>query len=208
MTFTRALPAGWADGVDAITAPQLNQLDVNISRALDGSAGGSYLPNVGITLDGSAGVNVTTSSRLTVVGSLAMSGTQTQTGGLILSGNGQLSQRILMAPDSDLAFQGGRVDVFTIPGTLSGNRTYTVLATSPVPVTGHMLKIVRTLRNLASEQATPNRATIDFGGAVNTDFLESKFAFWTIMWDGSAWYPVEWSPTNVDLALAIEDSWS
>lgn len=208
MTFTRALPAGWTDAVDPITAPQLNQIDVNISRALDGSAGGLYLPNGTLTIGGSAGVNITTSNNIRVNGTLAMSGTQTQTGGLILSGNGQLSQRILTAPDSDLAFQGGRVDVFTIPGTLSGNRTYTVLATSPVPVTGHMLKIVRTLRNLASEQATPNRATIDFGGAVNTDFLESKFAFWTIMWDGAAWYPVEWSPTNVDLALAIEDSWS
>lgn len=208
MTFTRALPAGWADGVDAITAPQLNQIDVNISRALDGSAGGSYLPNVGITLDGSAGVNVTTSSRLTVVGSLAMSGTQTQTGGLILSGNGQLSQRVLTAPDSDLSFQGARYDVVAIPAALSGDRTYTVLATSPVPVTGHMLKIVRTLRDLSSAMPSNHRATIDFGGAVNTDFLEGKFAFWTIMWDGAAWYPVEWSPTNVDLALAIEDSWS
>ena len=208
MTFTRALPAGWTDGVDAITAPQLNQIDVNISRALDGSAGGSYLPNVGITLGGSAGVNVTTSNTLTVAGTLAMSGTQTQTGGLILSGNGQLSQRILTAPDSDLAFQGGRVDVFHIPYILTGNRTYTVLATSPVPVVGHMLKIVRTVRDIAGTQPTLHRATIDFGGAVNTDFLEIRFAFWTIMWDGSAWYPVEWSPTTIDLALAIEDSWS
>lgn len=208
MTFTRARPAGWTDGVDAITAPQLNQIDVNISRALDGSAGGSYLPNVGITLGGSAGVNVTTSNTLTVAGTLAMSGTQTQTGGLILSGNGQLSQRILTAPDSDLAFQGGRVDVFHIPYILTGNRTYTVLATSPVPVIGHMLKIVRTVRDIAGTHPTLHRATIDFGGAVNTDFLEIRFAFWTIMWDGSAWYPVEWSPTTIDLALAIEDSWS
>ena len=208
MTFTRALPAGWTDGVDAITAPQLNQIDVNISRALDGSAGGSYLPNGALTIDGSAGVNVTTSNTLTVAGTLAMSGTQTQTGGLVLSGNGQLSQRVFDASDSDLAFLGGRVDVFRIPAALTGNRTYTVLATSPVPVTGHMLKIVRTLRDLSSAKPSIHRATIDFGGAVNTDLLEDKFAFWTIMWDGSAWYPVEWSPTNVDLALAIEDSWS
>jgi hypothetical protein len=112
------------------------------------------------------------------------------------------------ASDSDLAFQGGRVDVFRIPAALTGNRTYTVLATSPVPVTGHMLKIVRTLRDLSSAKPSSHRATIDFGGAVNTDLLHDKFAFWIIMWDGAAWYPVEWSPTNVDLALAIEDSWS
>ena len=208
MTFTRALPAGWADGVDPITAPQLNQIDVNISRALDGAAGGTYLPNGALVLDGSAGVTVGTGITFTVAGSLSMSGTQTQTGGLVLSGNGQLSQRVFTAPDADLTFQGGRYDVFRIPAALTGDRTYTVLATSPVPVTGHMLKIVRTLRDLASAKPSSHRATIDFGGAVNTDLLEDKFAFWTIMWDGSAWYPVEWSPTTVDLALAIEDSWS
>jgi hypothetical protein len=208
MTFTRARPAGWTDGVDAITAPQLNQIDVNISRALDGYAGGSYAPNGLITLDGSAGVNVATANTLTVQGQLNMSGTQTQTGGLILLSRGQISQRILNVPDSDLTFQGGRVDVVTIPADLTGNRTYTVLATSPVPVTGHMLKIVRSLRDIAGAMPSIYRATIDFGGAVPTDFLNSRFAYWTIMWDGSAWYPVEWSTTTVDLALAIADSWS
>lgn len=208
MTFTRALPAGWADGVDPITAPQLNQIDVNISRALDGSAGGTYSPQNALVIDGTAGVNVSTSGVLNVVGTLIMPVVQTITGSLVFSGSGQLSQRVLTAPDSDLTFQGGRVDVFCIPAELTGNRTYTVLATSPVPVTGHMLKIVRTLRNLSNAMPSTHRATIDFGGAVNTDFLESKFAFWSIMWDGSAWYPVEWSPTTIDLALAIEDSWS
>lgn len=208
MTFTRALPAGWTDGVDPITAPQLNQIDVNISRALDGAAGGTYLPAGSLVLDGSAGVTVGTGITFTVAGSLNMSGTQTQTNGLVLSGNGQLSQRMFTAPDADLTFQGGRYEVFRIPATLTGDRTYTVLATSPVPVTGHMLKIVRTLRDLSSAKPSSHRATVDFGGAVDTDFLEDKFAFWTIMWDGAAWYPVEWSPTTVDLALAIEDSWS
>lgn len=208
MTFARALPAGWADGVDPITAPQLNKIDVNISRALDGSAGGTYLPNGALVVDGSAGVNITTSNSIRVNGTMTMSGTQTQTGGLVLAGNGQLSQRMFDAPDADLTFQGGRYDVFRIPATLTGDRTYTVLATSPVPVTGHMLKIVRTLLNITSTMVSSYRAEFDFGGLVKTDFYENKFIFWTLMWDGSAWYPVEWSPTTVDVPDAIQDSWA
>ena len=208
MTFTRALPAGWADGVDPITAAQLNQIDVNISRALDGSAGGTYEPQNALVIDGSAGVNVTTSGVLNIAGTLTMPVVQTVTGGLVFSGAGQLSQRVFTAPDADLTFQGGRYDVFRIPATLTGDRTYTVLATSPVPVTGHMLKIVRTLRDLSSTMPSSYRAEFDFGGLVKTDFYENKFIFWTLMWDGSAWYPVEWSPTSVDVPDAIQDSWA
>ena len=56
MTFTRVKPAGWTDDIDTITAAELNALDINITRAIDGNAGGSYSPSANINVtDGSGG---------------------------------------------------------------------------------------------------------------------------------------------------------
>ena len=41
MTISRVNPVGWADG-ETLTATQVNNLDINITKAVDGAAGGSY----------------------------------------------------------------------------------------------------------------------------------------------------------------------
>lgn len=43
MTFARVNPPGW-DEEDDVTPEQMNQLDINVSRALDGNDGGNYNP--------------------------------------------------------------------------------------------------------------------------------------------------------------------
>jgi hypothetical protein len=49
MTFSRAKSAGWITG-DKITPAQINQLDVDHTKAIDGVAGGAYAPTSPIVL--------------------------------------------------------------------------------------------------------------------------------------------------------------
>lgn len=51
MTFTRANPAGWAL-YEVLTSTQMNAVDVNVSRALDGNAGGNYTPSSDLKVHG------------------------------------------------------------------------------------------------------------------------------------------------------------
>ena len=41
MTFSRVNPIGWADG-ERLTSDQMDQLDTNMTKAVDGAAGGTY----------------------------------------------------------------------------------------------------------------------------------------------------------------------
>jgi hypothetical protein len=58
MTFARVNPAGWTQNVDPITKPQIDQLDINVSRSLDGTAGGPYTPAASLSIGG-AGIEFT-----------------------------------------------------------------------------------------------------------------------------------------------------
>ena len=51
MTFSRYNPSGYNPG-DKLPAACVNQLDLNLTRALDGYAGGSYTPSVAISIGG------------------------------------------------------------------------------------------------------------------------------------------------------------
>lgn len=51
MSFSRAKPAGWTASIDTITAAQINQIDINQSRALDGTNGGTYTLAAPLTLN-------------------------------------------------------------------------------------------------------------------------------------------------------------
>lgn len=55
--FDRANPTGWVQG-DKLTPAQINQIDVDQSRAIDGTGGGIYTPTAKIQIQGSAGVEV------------------------------------------------------------------------------------------------------------------------------------------------------
>lgn len=51
MSFTRAKPPGWVQG-DKLTPTQINHIDVNQSRAIDGTGGGLYTPVAPVRIDG------------------------------------------------------------------------------------------------------------------------------------------------------------
>lgn len=57
MSFARVNPSGWALN-DPFTPAQMNQLDINVSRAIDGYAGGAYSPSAVIDIQGANGLQV------------------------------------------------------------------------------------------------------------------------------------------------------
>lgn len=58
MSFTRVNSGGWTASVSQVTAAQLNALDVNMTRAIDGNAGGAYTPSAKIQIQGTAGLEI------------------------------------------------------------------------------------------------------------------------------------------------------
>ncbi|MBU1028532.1 MAG: hypothetical protein KKF48_05800 [Nanoarchaeota archaeon] len=52
MTFARVNGAGWTDDTTTVTAAQLNQLDTNVTNAIDGLSGGTYTPAGVIQING------------------------------------------------------------------------------------------------------------------------------------------------------------
>lgn len=59
MTFARQGPTGgWVDNTTVITATQQNGIDVNQSRAVDGTAGGDYTPTGKVRFGGANGLEV------------------------------------------------------------------------------------------------------------------------------------------------------
>lgn len=56
MAFSRVKPEGFVDDSDTITASEMNTIDINQSRAIDGLGGGTYLPLSPITIQGEEGI--------------------------------------------------------------------------------------------------------------------------------------------------------
>ena len=52
MSFDRAKPAGWTPG-QKLTATQINTIDTNLTKAIDGDGGGPYSPSSAIVITGS-----------------------------------------------------------------------------------------------------------------------------------------------------------
>lgn len=57
MTFSRVNPLGWAL-FELLTSAQMNELDTDVSNALDGADGGLYTPSDTLELDGSANAHI------------------------------------------------------------------------------------------------------------------------------------------------------
>lgn len=64
MAFTRAKPAGWSSG-QPFTAAQVNQIDINQSRAVDGYAGGTYTPSSPLSLSNVQELGITSGTSVT-----------------------------------------------------------------------------------------------------------------------------------------------
>lgn len=64
MTLSRVKPLGWAL-FEELTSAQMNQLDENVSHAIDGVDGGLYVPSSSITIDGTMSITNLNVSNLT-----------------------------------------------------------------------------------------------------------------------------------------------
>jgi len=78
--FLRQNAIGWVSG-DKLTAPQINGIDVNLSRALDGNAGGTYAPSAQVVIGG-AGLKTTVAE---IAGTASITGVVTATGAITAS---------------------------------------------------------------------------------------------------------------------------
>ncbi len=63
MTFSRVKPGGYTDDIDLLPAAELDQLDINTSQAVDGTAGGSFSPSSALQFGGS-GIELLGSSNI------------------------------------------------------------------------------------------------------------------------------------------------
>jgi hypothetical protein len=124
LSFTRVNPGGWVSN-DLITVAQINGIDVNQSRAVDGTGGGVYTPSADIDIDGTEGLVVSADSGLTVTG----------TAGLIVSGT---NTGLTCSASGGAAFSGaGAVAISCTNGaTVSGAGTLTASCTGGLVVSG------------------------------------------------------------------------
>jgi hypothetical protein len=75
MTFPVQKPGGWTDDIDTITGSEITNIDVNLSNAIDGGAGGAYTPSSTITIGGS-GVRILNGVRTVMNGPVILQGAQ------------------------------------------------------------------------------------------------------------------------------------
>lgn len=97
MTFTRVNPLGWAL-FELLTSAQMNELDTDVSNALDGADGGLYTPSDTLELDGSANANAflpTLKLRPTQSGPALIAMQEGSKAGLVVTPDGDYTQTLI-----------------------------------------------------------------------------------------------------------------
>lgn len=147
MTFSRANPAGYGSN-DPITAAQMETIDVNQSRAVDGNAGGAYTPSskisvnaVDIAPDAQSGYSITRGTF-----------EQTESGG-----GGTASLTIFTASTNDQEIE---VTAHCVAREASGTDRAVYRKTRGLKVTGGTLS---TIGATVAEVELEDDATWDFG---------------------------------------------
>lgn len=82
MTFPRVNPPGWGNG-EVLTSTQMNNLDTNMTKAVDGAGGGTYTLSAPLALNGasvSVGQDLAVGDDLTVADDATVGGDLTVTG--------------------------------------------------------------------------------------------------------------------------------
>ncbi len=103
MTFARKKPAGWVADVDTITAAEINGLDIDSERAIDGNAGGTYTPSGAININGAESLNVGADDGMTISGAGTL--VVASAGGIAVTGGG------LLVDSVDADFTGGDTNI-------------------------------------------------------------------------------------------------
>lgn len=184
MSFTRANPGGWVQG-NVLTPAQINQIDINHSRAVDGNAGGTYAPATPIVVNG-GGMEIDTldvtvltaqnveeatfSGPLAMVGSLA---TTTLRFGTVTTTTGSASL-------------DNTKDIYLHTGNLTANVTFDLSATNCSA--GQIMRYRRSsggsgwvifFTSVSSSAGSIADSSIDNG---------AEFVF-----NGTRWMPVTWT---------------
>lgn len=187
MTHARVKPAGWTDDVDTITAAEANALDINITRSVDGNAGGAYNNSAEIRFQGAFRVD----------GAVDFNGTESHSGAVTfestvtLSGTGARVQYRGDTTADATATISAQLDYRWV-AAITANRTLTLsTATAPVPLAGNAIRIRAfpvgggfTLTIAC--QAAGNLATLSGATA------ESTGGSIEVVFNGTRWIVVDW----------------
>lgn len=195
MTFARAKPLGYTDDVDVLPAAELNTIDLNQSRALDGNAGGSYAPSGAVIINGS-GLQSNNILASTVNGLLTLAG------GLLISSQRDLDDGASGSParmplrfdsttipsDADVTLRGPSsvADVYfgAVGSSFTASRNWTLSETGAVL---DELCLIATDHNDATFNANVLTAT---GATVIGTFLTGSVTqrkFMLFRFNGSTW---------------------
>ena len=119
MSFSRVKPSGWVDN-ELITPAQLNQLDTNVSNAVDGAGGGNYTGD--LSWDGEHEFD----GEIFVNNDCHHNGDVTLEGAVLSrTASGRIRRRVgsVGNADADITMASDR---WLVTGTLTADRTYTV----------------------------------------------------------------------------------
>ena len=149
MSFTRVNPGGWAVN-DPLTSAQMNQLDINVSQAVDGTAGGTFAPSATIQINGSGfGTDNLRDSTLTSGQTLIADGVLDIRGSVLIDDGGtntagRIQKRFRATTvDSNETVRGTTdvQDVFIFTGQITGAGKTKKIDSSAVNVTGEPCRI-------------------------------------------------------------------
>ncbi len=148
MTFARAKPGGYTDDVDLLPADEIDTIDVNQSRAVDGNAGGTYAPSAKIEFNGlgfgglqqdttlEAGETLTVEGQGSAGGTIDVAGLMTRAvTAASATGGGRLPWRLDVSTIDGASgnvtirkgnITGGVADIYVNQTDLSGDRTITI----------------------------------------------------------------------------------
>jgi hypothetical protein len=215
-----------APSTSTITAAETNAAGQAISRAVDGTGGGTYTPSPGLEFGGDP---------MTISSDLEVSGELTITGPTTISNTVDFNSDLVMADivitgipafDDGLSIQGpssqigsdayikrrtsatsassGSItaeqnDVWWIP-TLSGDLTLTLAAP---PAAGITVTFSRTERLMGSATDAHTVTFVDVTGSLNlAQFPVSEQAFVEFMSSATHWFPIKWSDNTTVYTLA------
>ncbi len=192
MSFSLANPLGWASG-DTLTPAQINQLDTDHVKAIDGTGGGTYTLASPLTLQGStvtinslsvpttlaaptisgnisvagsitSGTTVSVGTNITVGGTLAVTGISTLTGNTTVTGTLTANGGATLGGNTTIGSPSGAV---TVSGAMGFNGVGRILHKAYVAPTGDTIDITAYKYTKITKTSTD---TFAFTETVSVDF--------------------------------------
>lgn len=214
MTFARKNALGWGFG-DKVSHGDLTDIDIDVARAVDGYAGGTYTPSSavsisklradlsgastipsGASLTAASGSTVTHSSGATetFANNPAFSGSPTLSGTLTLTSAGTIATRVvtLHASTSPQYVSSSASDIVHLPAMSGDVDLYLVAGTS---VAGHVMLITGWSNRASGKQVALSNwdgASATALGIILKDGTGGTFEWAQLYFTGSVWTPIAW----------------